>query len=53
MTMTVLHFPTGKAYREVGETKIIAKDDAAADFLAGMFETFEQMPKGNLATSQC
>ena len=45
--MAILHFPTGKAYREVGDTKIIARDDTTADFLAGMFETFERLP-GNI-----
>ena len=42
--MTVLHFPTGKAYREVGDTRIIARDDTTANFLAGMFKTFERLP---------
>ena len=49
--MTIRHFPSGMPYREVGETTIIAKDDATADFLANMFETFERMPKGILVTS--
>ena len=48
--MNIRHFPTGMPYREVGETRIFAKDDATADFLAGMFETFEQMPH-NLVVS--
>ena len=48
--MTIRHFPTGLPYREVGETRIIAKDDEMANFLAGMFESIEQTPH-DLATS--
>ena len=40
--MSIRHFPTGMPYREVGEARIIAKDDKMVDFLAGIFETFEQ-----------
>ena len=46
--MTIRHLPTSKPYREIGETKIIAKDDAMADFLAGTFETFEQISDDKL-----
>ena len=42
--MSIRHFPTGLPYREVGETRIFAKDDATVNFLGGMFETFEQNP---------
>ena len=49
--MTIRHFPSGMPYREVGDTKIIAKNDEMADWLAGMFGTFEQMPKQKLVTS--
>ncbi len=42
--MDIRHFPTGMPYREVGDTRIIARDDTTANFLAGMFETFEWLP---------
>ena len=45
--MNILHFPTGMPYREVGDTKIIARDDSMADFLAGIFKNIERHPEKN------
>lgn len=42
VVMDVRHFPSGLPYRQVGDTRIIAKTNAMADRLAGMFETFDQ-----------
>ena len=42
LSNNVLHFPTGMRYREVGITRIIAKDNELADFLADTFEAFDR-----------
>jgi len=39
--VNIRHFPSGKPYREVGDTRIIAKTEVIADWLAGMFDVFE------------
>ena len=35
-------FPSGMRFPQIGDTRIIANTDHMADWLAGMFDTFEQ-----------
>ena len=45
--MDIRHFPSGLPYREIGDTRIIARDNTMVDFLAGIFKTIERHPEEN------